>query len=96
MEAELAKIAADKRLSEMHKAKVEANRLDTFELNEVEGPWVTNMTTDQAIIIRTWLSTFEENHVAKQYKIEDVAVLKMTEQEHTSIEKAMHRKCLDA
>eukprot|EP00972_Heterocapsa_arctica_P076620 11303537-Heterocapsa_arctica.AAC.1 len=54
------------------------------------------MTKDQAIIIRTWISTFEDDHVAKKYKIEDEAVLRQKELEHTSTEKAMHRRCLDA
>eukprot|EP00972_Heterocapsa_arctica_P021074 3102671-Heterocapsa_arctica.AAC.1 len=76
----------------MHKAKVEANRLDIFELNETSRPWVTTMTQDQAIIIRTWVSTFEENHTAKQYNMQDVGVLKQEEKEHTNIEKAMHKR----
>eukprot|EP00972_Heterocapsa_arctica_P037107 5462631-Heterocapsa_arctica.AAC.1 len=92
MAADLAKVEADKKLSEMHKAKVEANRLDISELNEGDGPWVTNMTKDQAIIIKTWISTFKESHIANQYKIKNVAVLKREEQAHTSIEKAMHRR----
>ncbi len=92
----LLKVEADKQLSEMHKAKVEANRLDTFELNETSGPWVTKMTQDQAIIIRTWISTFEANHTARQYKVQDYGVFKQEEKEHTNIEKAMHRRCQDA
>eukprot|EP00972_Heterocapsa_arctica_P074649 11016862-Heterocapsa_arctica.AAC.1 len=76
MAAELEKVEADKKLSEMHKAKVEANRLDTFELNETKGPWITNMTEDQAIIIRTWISTLKEDHIAKLYNIKDMKFLK--------------------
>eukprot|EP00972_Heterocapsa_arctica_P021191 3119514-Heterocapsa_arctica.AAC.1 len=54
------------------------------------------MTEVQAIIIRTWISTYEEAHNAKQYKVQDVRAFKQEEQEHTNIEKAMHKRCLDA
>eukprot|EP00972_Heterocapsa_arctica_P022982 3380145-Heterocapsa_arctica.AAC.1 len=67
----LEKVESDKQVTVMHKAKVEANRKDVFELNETRGPWVTTMTQDQAIIIRTWISTFEETHTAMLNKIQD-------------------------
>eukprot|EP00972_Heterocapsa_arctica_P106298 15659724-Heterocapsa_arctica.AAC.1 len=37
--AALAKVDSDKQVTAMHKAKVEANRMDFFELNETSGPW---------------------------------------------------------
>eukprot|EP00972_Heterocapsa_arctica_P090009 13279044-Heterocapsa_arctica.AAC.1 len=54
------------------------------------------MTQDQAIMIRTWISTFTETNMAMQNKIQDVSVFKHEEKEHTNIEKGMHNKCLDA
>eukprot|EP00972_Heterocapsa_arctica_P056984 8408386-Heterocapsa_arctica.AAC.1 len=39
---------------------------------------------------------FKEDHIANQYKITKVDMLKKEEQEHTRIEKTMHRRCLDA
>ncbi len=91
--AELANVEENKRLN---KAKVEANRIDIFELNETTGPWVTNMSQDEAIIIKSWIAEFKEDHIANLYKIPNVDILKVEEKEHTRIEKVMHRKCLDA
>eukprot|EP00972_Heterocapsa_arctica_P105876 15596541-Heterocapsa_arctica.AAC.2 len=42
--AALTRVDSDKQVTAMHKAKVEANTKDIFELNETTGPWVTTMT----------------------------------------------------
>eukprot|EP00972_Heterocapsa_arctica_P072428 10696755-Heterocapsa_arctica.AAC.1 len=57
---------ADRLVTELHKGKIEANQKDVFELNETVGPWVTGMTADQALMIRTWIATIDTNSMAKE------------------------------
>eukprot|EP00972_Heterocapsa_arctica_P110788 16313772-Heterocapsa_arctica.AAC.1 len=56
---------ADRLITELPKGKIEANQKDVFELNETGGPWGTGMTTDQALMIRTWITTLDANSMAK-------------------------------
>eukprot|EP00972_Heterocapsa_arctica_P071932 10625350-Heterocapsa_arctica.AAC.1 len=45
------KMEADRLVTELHKQKTVAYQEDIFELNESMGPWVTEMTMDQALMI---------------------------------------------
>eukprot|EP00972_Heterocapsa_arctica_P070141 10361677-Heterocapsa_arctica.AAC.1 len=57
---------ADRQVTELHKRKIEAYQQDIFELNATVSPWVTEMTMDQALMIRLWILTIDADSMTKQ------------------------------
>eukprot|EP00972_Heterocapsa_arctica_P055702 8218788-Heterocapsa_arctica.AAC.1 len=75
----------------MHKQKIEAYQKDVYELNDSMSPWVTGMTMDQALMIRSWILTIDVDNPASKIRVQDDTSLKAPEMEHSEFEKKMHK-----
>eukprot|EP00972_Heterocapsa_arctica_P058123 8574942-Heterocapsa_arctica.AAC.1 len=58
------KAETEKMAMELYKHKTEAFQEDTFDLNETVDPWITDMTVEQASLIRAWVQKLKENDPA--------------------------------
>eukprot|EP00972_Heterocapsa_arctica_P068901 10179760-Heterocapsa_arctica.AAC.1 len=76
-----------------------ATSTDNYELNETNGSWKTDMTREQATIIRVWMLSAEMKESTNAIILEDDMLLRTVEKETTELEKTMmgrmHIQCHD-
>eukprot|EP00972_Heterocapsa_arctica_P098000 14459046-Heterocapsa_arctica.AAC.1 len=71
---------------ELHNLKVKAYEEDYCEYKVMGGPWNTDMTMEQGLIIMNWVRSLKESEPANSMKVQDDMMLRAPELEHSKTE----------